>query len=56
MNNRPKLTAMVESARRVAATVPAWMLDAKRISEDGGDRPKPKANSGAELENATKPA
>jgi hypothetical protein len=38
MNNRPKLTAMMESARRVAASVPAWMLDTKK-NEGQGKQP-----------------
>jgi len=27
MSNRPKLAALVESANRVTAGVPSWMLD-----------------------------
>jgi len=37
MNNRPKLTAMMESAQRVANAVPAWMLDSKRQEPSGAD-------------------
>jgi hypothetical protein len=47
---------MVESARRVAATVPAWMLDAKRARDDGDDKANAKRNADAELESAPKPA
>lgn len=34
MSNRPKLTAMMESARRVSAAVPPWMLDKRATNNE----------------------
>jgi hypothetical protein len=49
MSNRPKLTAMMESARRVTAVVPAWMLDSKRAEATPGDMSREPSRDHAEL-------
>lgn len=55
MNERPKLTAMMESAQRVAASVPSWMLDTKQRPANAGKAEPERGNAGSSVSDRRRP-